>query len=691
MNTMDFESRSEVDVRKVGSYAYASHPSTEIICLSFLFEDGQEADLWHPAFEDQTPLVAKTKAEQAIPARDLPRLPDPTELFERIERGELFEAHNAFFERCMWWFLCVQKMGWPKVKPEQWRCSAAKGSSYALPRKLEKVAKVLGCGEEKDMEGHRLMLKLCKPAGKTSLAFKAGQKWHQKVDELERVFAYCRQDVMTEHAVSQKLRPLPEIEQNTWLLDQRINARGVHIDRGLAMRALDVAEDYRLDAGERLSELTGGKITKHTQRGRMLEWLASRGVETEGSLNAETQKRLLEEVADDSEEHEALTLWHWANRTSTAKYNAMLTRMDPKDGRVRDTLMYHGASTGRWSGKGVQPQNFPRACPEDPAELSALCEAIISDEPLDRWGKNDMDAIVQALRGTITARPGCDLISADYAAVEARGTSWIAEHEAGLQQFRDLDAGLLPNQDVYTLMATSILGHTVTKDDKKDRQTWGKVPVLACGYQGGVHAIWNFAPDMEEELAEEVVEKYRSANQPVVDFWYATERHAIKAVRNPGQTIEQGPFLRWKVHGKFLFCRLPSGRCLAYYRPHLKTQMIHPRPTKKKPFPEPFEKVGLRFHGEIKTGVWGVCSTYGGKLTENIVQALCRDLMRDAMLRVEPAGYPIVLSVHDELVSEVRKGFGDLAEFEALMAQTEPWAASFPLIAEGWRGERYRK
>ncbi len=691
MNSFDFETRSELDVRKVGSYAYASHPSTEILCLAYLLEGEDEVRLWHPAFTDQTPLVAKTKAEKAIPARYLLRQPDPTDLFKRIAAGELFEAHNAFFERCVWHFLCAKGMDWPKIKPEQWRCSAAKAASYALPRKLEKIAKVLGCRDEKDMDGHRIMLKLTKPAGKTSLAFKAGQKWHQKTEDLERVFEYCRQDVQTEHAISQKLRPLPEVEQKIWLLDQRINARGVHIDRNLAIAALDRVDEYRLGAGERLSELTAGKITKHTQRGRMLEWLTAQGAPMEGSLDAAAQKRLLEVLPDDSPEHEAVTLWHWANRTSTAKYAAMLKRMDPRDGRVRDTLMYHGASTGRWSGKGVQPQNFPRDCPEKVEELYALCDAIVQGEPLERWGKNDMDAVVQALRGTITARPGCDLISADYAAVEARGTSWISEHEAGLQQFRDLDAGLLPNQDVYTLMASSILGRTVTKDDKKDRQVWGKVPVLACGYQGSVGAIWNFAPDMEEELAEEVVEKYREANQPVVDFWYAAEKHAIRAVRNPGRTIEQGPHLRWKVHGKFLFCRLPSGRCLAYYRPHLKTQMIHPRPTKKRPFPEPFEKVGLRFHGEIKTGVWGICSTYGGKLTENIVQALCRDLMRDAMLRVEPAGYPIVLSVHDELVSEVPIGFGDLAEFESLMAVTEPWAAGFPLIAEGWRGLRYRK
>lgn len=681
---IDFETRATADLKKVGTFEYAKHPATEMLCLAYTFDDDPRVWLWHPAFTDQTPLVGKTKAERARPGRDIPRSPDPVNLFERIAAGDEVEAHNVFFERCIWHFLCVQGMGWPKIRFPQWRCSAAKAASYALPRKLEQLTGNQGLRlvEQKDMVGHRVMQKLTRPRKPTKAD--PDSPWHQTRADLLTVFRYCVQDVRAERAASKRLRELPPEELRTWQLDQTINAKGIYLDRDLAEAALATADDYRAQAGERLAVLTGGKVKKTTQRVALIEWLETQGVHTD-SLAKDVTTQLLKDLPE-GPAREAIHLYAQAGKTSVKKYAAMLDRVSD-DGRIRDGLMYHGASTGRWAGKGAQPHNLPRNCPKD---IDALCEAIKRGESLEPWGE-PMEALSRALRGSFIAAPGKEFVSADFSAIEARGTFWIADHEKGLETFRKIDAGEFPNQDIYTWTASEILGRLITKDDDEERQVWGKVPTLACGYQGGVNAIWNFAPDMDEDVAERVVQLYREKHYPVKDFWYAAEKAAIQAVKFPGKVVEQGRWLKWRVHGKFLFCRLPSGRCLSYYQPRLKMVKVKPRPTKKNPCPEPFEKLGLRFWGEWKPKRWGWCGTYGGKLTENIVQALCRDIMRDSMHRCEAAGYPTVLTVHDEQVAEVPAGFGDLDEYCQLMAQTPEWAPGFPVAAEGWRGTRYRK
>jgi DNA polymerase len=683
---LDFETRSAANLKKIGAFLYAQDESTEVMCNAYSFDDSPVVRLWHPGFEDQTPMMAKTKAAQALPPRNLIAQPYPTELFERIEAGEPVEAHNSFFERCIWHFQCVLKMGWPKIAFEQWRCSAAKAATYGLPRRLEFLTGPEGLNlkkHSKDMGGHRIMLKLSQPRTKTKNG--PQPKWHQNRDELLKLFRYCVGDVRAEKSASHHLRDLPPDELKAWRMNQQMNARGIHIDRGLCVASIALAEEYRERAGKRFAEITDGEIDKHTQKKRLKKWLNSKGIQVDS-----VAKPILEEVVKTAEGDvkKMLTVWMWANKTSVAKYVTALRNIGDDD-IIRDTSMYHGAHTGRDAGKKVQFLNLPRNCPKN---IEGLCEAIKDHSDLGEWG-NPIEAASRALRGMVTSREGRDIIAVDYKSVEARGAFWVSGHEKGLENFRKLDAGELPGQDIYTLQASDMYGRLILKKDDTERQG-GKVATLGCTYQMGENALITFALTLgvvlTPEQSADIVTKFRASNKVLVDFWYECENSAIEAVKFKGSTVKQG-YLQWRVHGKFLFCRLPSGRCLSYYRPSLKMNRVHPRPTVRNPDPEPFDKLSLRYWGEYKSSRFGWVFTYGGKLTENIVQALCRDIMRDGMFRTEEAGYPTLFTVYDEVIAEPRKGFGSVEEFCDLLTQVPEWAPGFPIMADGWRANRYRK
>lgn len=749
---LDFETRSACELKAHGTYVYARHPSTDILCLCWTFDDDEEVGIWHPAFRDYA-AVQQTKLADRT-ANDIPATEYPHELVERIMLGEEIEAHNAFFERNIWEAVMVGKYEFPAVDDDQWRCSAAVAASFAMRRKLEHVAADLRVSQQKDMDGHKLMLTVSKPRTTTSKeriliaeanamgrwdrgktgrakpkyvvtkAVHAELKgriidlrergivipdtvcdWNQSSRDLLRTFDYCKQDVRTERAVSKALRPLAGTELELWKLDQTINMRGVHVDVPFVRGAIAAGEGAEVVAQTELRTITEGKVEKTTKRAQFKEWLRAEGVKIPIKLSkhiddetgemsmaeketteAKSLKPLLAEADLPDHVARAIEIWLAINKTSTKKYGAMINRVWPDDDRIREILRYYGATTGRWGGMGIQPQNFPRKCPK-PAEMIKLCEDVtgMDYETLCMLHGEDqiMPLLSSLLRGAICAAPGNDLIAADFSAVEARGTFWIAGQESGLEIFRKIDRGDFPNQDIYTWQASQILGRLVTKDDDEDRQTWGKVPILACGYQGAIGAIKAFAPDLDDDICWKVVKGYRDANPHVVNFWYEAERCAIEAVirgpKRPAVVMSNGK-IKWKVLGAFLHCRLPSGRLLSYFRPRIEIDEERGKP-----------KLVFTGYATYKPGLWTTCSTYGGKLTENIVQALCRDLMAEGMLRLEAAGYPTVLTVHDEVVAEIPKNFGDVKEFERILTIVPEWAEGFPLVAEGWRRERYGK
>jgi len=702
---LDFETRSAAELKHVGTYRYARDPSTDVLCACWTWDEDPRVWIWHPGFEDLTPLQVNKKSDRHE-RRDLPRPPFPEELCERIVLGETIEAHNAFFERNMWTAVMVARYGFPEIDDEQWQCSAAIAASFAMRRKLEHVAMDLRVVEQKDMDGHRLMRKLSTPRKPTKRD--PVSPWHQTRRELLRVFRYCAQDVRTERAVSKALRALTGSELAVWRLDQQINLRGIHLDRPLVDKALEIGASAEAEAQVQLRALTHDQVEKTTKRGEFKEWLRGEGVtiptklvkeiDDEGTealvsketIGADYLRPILKESGLPEHIAKAIELWISVNKTSTKKYRAMANRLNADD-RVREILRYWAATTGRWGGMGIQPQNFPRNCPK-PREMEQICADLkacdYDDFSMLYGADNVMVLLSRILRGAITAAPGHELVAADYSAIEARGTFWIAGDEDGLEAFRKIDSGAWPDQDIYTWEASKFVGFTVLKSKHEfERQVWGKVPILGCGYQMGPPKLVTYAGNMgiaiTDEQAEKIVYGYRSDHWKVKEFWYEVERCAMEAVRRgpgaPAIEMAEGR-IKWKVLGGFLHCRLPSGRLLSYFRPALE-------------WDEKFGRAKITFTGyaTYKPGLWTRTSTYGGKLTENIVQALSRDIMRDAMLRAEAGGYPIVLTVHDEVVSEIRKGEGDLAEFKALLAQTPEWAQGFPIAVDGWRRERYGK
>ena len=683
---VDFETRSPAKFGRtplsVGTYMYAAHPHTNPICLSWVSDDEPEdvTHLWHPAFP-----VAGIPEEGDV---------DLLVLFDRIARGDTFEAHNAFFERCIWRMVMSLMYDWPDIDDSQWRCSAAVAASFALPRNLEGAVAALRLSVQKDMEGNRLMKKLSKPrkpykrelkaAGLNAAEYHArfGYSWHEKPEELHRVFDYCRLDVRAERALSGQLRPLPLDELATWQLDQKMNMRGVWCDRAMVKKCLVLAKEEVTDLGDQLWALTGGDVEKTTKRVQLLSWSHSQGVPLDDT-KADTLDEWIDSGQLPNHVERAYEIWRSANRTSVAKYGAMMRRI-ASDDRIRDLLRYHGASTGRWAGVGIQPQNFPRGFKSD---MEAVCSDILvlTREQLQEKYGDVMVLISKAIRGAVGAAPGHDLLVADYSAIEARGTFWIAGHKEGLKIFREFDAGRGP--DIYVWQSAEILKKPYDQITEDERNAPGKVVILGCGYQMGGPKLVSYAASMgihlEEDEAKGHVASYRDTNWPVKQYWYDIESAAIEAVRrgNGGPPVTLGR-IQFAVRGRFLHCKLPSGRFISYCDPWLEPSQT--------PWGEPCIKV--RFWGvHSLSRKWVRDATYGGKLTENIVQALCRDLMRDAMLRAEARGYPCVLTSHDEVAAEVPEGYGSVKEFEAIMEEVPPWAEGFPINAKGWKGKRYRK
>jgi DNA polymerase len=693
---VDFETRSACSLKSCGAWVYSTHPTTEILCLVFRLPwwDAGRTSLWHPAFKH---LGMEEACETEAVA----------ELFEWVAAGELLEAHNAAFERGIWRNILAPRYGFPEVAIGQWRCSAAKAASHALPRNLDGAGHALNLYELKDAEGHALMLKLSKPrkprkkereAWLTTHATLDGMPtfWHESKEMFERLHAYCRQDVLAEEAVSSTLIDLSPDETAIYTLDQRINERGFQLDMEAPRIALQLIATASTVLNAELLSITNGSVSKATQRDKMKAWLRTQGVDLantqgatiDGILSTGISDGELEEGDGESGEgipevlatlpdapRRALEILRTLGRSSTAKYRKMLDWAGD-DGRVRGGLLYHGASTGRWSGAGVQPHNFPKGSIKG-FDMEAAWDGL-------KRGVNPypdysiMEVLSCALRGAIVAREGYELYVADFAGIEARGLLWVARDERGLDIFRR-------HADPYCDMAQDIYDRPITKADKAERSL-GKIAVLGLGYQMGWSKFQatceKFGIVIDDEMAERVVRIYREKFERVKKLWWNTEDAACEAVSRKGVVVKQDR-ISWIRRDRFLYCVLPSGRQLAYPDPELR----------KRQTPWGAEKWALTFMGVNSFNrKWQRQTTYGGSLVENIVQAISRDLMAAALQRIETSGtYVPVLSVHDEAIAEAKVGQGDVKEFEGLVATVPAWANNMPIEAEGFKGRRYKK
>lgn len=685
--TIDFETRSEADIGDVGAWVYSLHPTTQILCLCYRlphWEEGRVED-WYPAFDEF----------------GIPQAPLPEELFYWIQGGGLVEAHNAFFERSIWINVMVARHGWMPVPGNQWRCSAAKAAAHSLPRGLETLCKALGTHNQKDMVGSKTMLKMCKPrkplkrdvvawALERGVVIK-GTEWKEMVKDLpplwlftpevffDILLPYCRKDVLAEEDAANMLRDLSPTETEVYLMDQELNERGVQLDPQAINTALELVGEIYTTLNAELIKITAGQVEKATQRARALAWLNERGVpitDTQGPTVDDWLKR----KDMDPKAYRVLELMRALGRSSTAKYIAFSQFSDPRDDRARGMLLYHGASTGRWTGSGPQPHNFPRG---DIKNMSLAWDVLqTKDVPLIELLYEDlMTVLSHALRGVIVASPGKELIAADYAAIEARVIFWLADEQSALDIFRRGDC-------IYCEMASDIYKREVIKGVDFNERQMGKQAILGLGFQMGwkkfVDTCAKYGIMIEPEFAKYVVDTYRGKYWKVKQMWWDQEAAAIEAVRFKGRTIRCGR-IQWRVVDQFLYCKLPSGRRLAYPFPAIVKKSM--------PWDQSDMRDALSFMGiDSYTRQWVRQDTYGGTLVENIVQATARDLMADAMLRCEATGvYDVVLSVHDELITEVVKGRGSVKELEHLMSQVPAWAEGCPVTAEGWVGPRYKK
>lgn len=667
---IDLETRSTVDLRTAGVHAYARHPDTDIWCACTAVDNGP-VQVWRPG--DPVPDAILEAVQGAIPGR------------------WTLCAHNAQFERVIWETILGPRYGWRVPALEQWRCTAAMASAMALPRALDGAAGALGLRQRKDKEGAGLMMRMARPR---KVHADGRLDWWDVPERIARLIDYCTQDVLVERALHARLRRLCDTEQRVYRLDQVINDRGVALDLALIDAARDVTDTALARLNARLRAVTGGAVTTITRTADLTRWLNARGVDTD-SVAKPAVRALLADDTLPADTRAALDIRQEAAKSSTAKLKAMQACVCP-DGRARGLLLYHGAGTGRWAGRLVQPQNFPRGTVKDVADT---IPTVLDRDPdtLEMLFAPPLDVISSLLRSCLIAAPGHDLIAADFSNIEGRVTAWLAGETWKVQAFRDFDAGT--GRDIYLLGAERILAllgrppaAPLTKDSP-ERQGYGKVPELALGFQGGVGAFQSMAAlynvQVTDEEADQIKIAWREAHPAIVALWRGLEDAAMKAVRRPGVIVRAAHGrIAFRVKGGFLWMVLPSGRPLAYAAPTIRAKVM---PWVDR-HGEPVIKDVVSFMGEDRTTrKWCRQYLYGGLSTENAVQAIARDLLAVAMLALETAGYRVVLTVHDEIVAEVPKGFGDLATFEDIMCRLPAWATGLPVAAEGWRGQRYRK
>jgi DNA polymerase len=768
--TIDFETRSACDLKKRGAWLYSKHASTEVLCLSYRLPHWPKREVI-----DGVTYKGQVKTwHSAHPALGIKATPPPEDLFAYIADGGIVEAHNSWFEFCIWKNKCVEGMLWPDIPMDQWRCSAAKAASHSLPRDLDGANRALQLTTLKSERGKYLLNKYCKPKKlnkKERAEFGANAViFNEDAEGLAELWDYNRQDVYAEEALSDELPDLSPMELRIWQITNQMNYRGVLIDTELARSALFLTARAKEKLNAELKELTG--IEAGSQRESLKEWLADKELVELTDTKAKTLEWYVEREEMSPRAKRVIEIMREVNRTSTNKYKRMLECVDDDD-RARENLLYCGAErTGRFAGRGIQLHNMPKgkfakwlkkalkgntinvAVEDIKSRDLAWCEMIHGDV---------MNLLVSCLRGSIIAEIGRDLMTADYSAIEARCVLWEAGATEALKVFER-------GGDIYCDMASGIYGYTIVKDEDalalntaakiaavinsggSTQRDFGKVAVLGLGYGMGFlkflitlrtynivltreevlsmmgerrlaeyenkvrRKLWprleDFKTDKdfktaqraasmeirkladEREDAEKVihelalckytVDTYRRRYPEVPAMWRMQEKAAILAVQTC-KPVKAG-VVTWFVtrDGRFLKCRLPSGRCLNYANPQLK--VVKTSWGEKKP--------QLRFMGiNQKTKQWCRQATYGGKLTENITQAIARDIMAYAKIVVEDHPvYDLLLSVHDELMAEVDEGVGDRKEFEDLMISNLPAAfAGCPVASESNRYKRYRK
>lgn len=645
--SIDIETYSTKDLSKCGVYAYCEDKEFEILLFGY-------------AFDDEEVRVIDLKSGQLLSVEVKEGLVDPS---------IIKTAFNANFERT-----CIASYFKIATPPEQWSCTLVMALELGLPMSLDEIGKFLNLKNQKMEEGKALIRYFSMPCkGAKSNDFRNRNLPRDDKEKWEQFKDYCIRDVEVERDIRKRLSKYGHgsNEEKLWQLDQKINDRGVKVDRILIKNALSCDEENKEKLLKEATILTGLNNPKSIVQ--MKEWLFNmEGLEIE-SLSKEDVDKLLEEV-ENVKVKRALELRQELSKTSIKKYEAM-ERALCKDNRIRGLFQFYGANrTGRWAGRLVQVQNLPQNKLDDLDLVRKLLRQG-QYEDLDMFCHSRSEVLSQLIRTAFIPSDDSRFIVADFSAIEARILSYLAGEKWRLDVFNS-------HGKIYEASASKMFNvpiESVTKGSMLRQK--GKIGELALGYQGSKGALMAMGAlnmGLDEEDLIGLVRAWRSSNSKIVKFWSDVERAAIKAVRERCIVrIQKG--IEFQGLNGILFIKLPSGRRLSYIRPRL-------------------EKVGnlnrdiLTYEGlEQGTKHWGRLKTYGGKLTENIVQAIARDCLGEAMVRLEDKGYKNVMHIHDEVVLDVPYSFGSLEEVKDIMGEPISWANDLILRAEAFENDYYKK
>lgn len=700
MIEIDIETRSAAPLPRCGVYVYAEHTTTHITHVGYSIDRGP-LRCWLPLLPAGWTGTTHTIDGRPVDLIGGPGL--PSDLAAAIGAGVVCVAHNASFERTLLSGAPGARLGFPSAlrDPARWICTAARAARCGLPRTLEGACAALGLPVQKDKEGHALMMRMCKPDPRTGA-------WVGTGADMIREAAYCAHDVAAEIGLLDTLPPLSEFETRVWCMTESMNDRGVLVDLPLVDAVAALVSDATRSLNARLSAVTGGAVARVTDHMALTRWLRSVDADDSGLGDDGVGKAALAAMLERTDlapaVRDALTIRRDGGKSSAAKYKAIRERVSA-DGRIRGVLVYCGAAaTGRFSSRGAQLHNLPRAGILRKADtVRHLIRDIHAGADLATIESVYGPPLVLAaelLRPVFTASPGRSLARGDSAQIEARVLPWLAGQEETLAAFRAYDAGTGP--DIYKVNAASMTGIPLERLDENTRQT-GKVAVLSLGFQGGAGALQAMArgygikipravrPADDPEWTppagtdEWIKAAWRAANPSIVGLWDALERAALDCMESaPGAEFFVGPrYLRFKRSRHALALRLPSGTSLLYWNPRLVRRLM----------PWGKYRTGIRFRAEdSQTKRWAEFDAYGGFFAQNATQATARDLMAWWLLEMDAAGLAPVLTVHDEGIADAPLPPAEAAgAVRRIMAQVPPWAAGLPVSADASGGPRYMK
>lgn len=698
----DWETRATVDLRNQGVYRYFECPNTDLLCGGWGFSDEDEVHIWK-------------RGE-----------PCPAVVVDWVNSGGEIRAWNAQFDRLGWSKIAVPRYGFPIARMDQWMCSAAEAAAMSLPRSLDKASEVLQLSERKDEAGSKIMKKLCKPRkvwspgmtgyDKAELGSRTDDlkytrsglnviEWWGTPEQFEILYEYCKQDVRTEQCVVDKLRRLPPRELEVFRLDQIVNQRGVLVDMDLVRAAIDVVAEATDRLNGELTDLTGWQVTKATKAKDLTAWLQGLGVDTDG-VSKKVVASLLAGNDLSADAREALQIRQDAAKSALAKL-PKIVKSACADNRLRGNLVYHGAGTGRWTAQGAQLQNVPRGTMEWSSIKEAihcvrardvdLIEVLFSPKPAnpdDAPRKVALDVVSSTLRSCLVASPGRRLIFNDYSAIEGRVLAWLAGEDWVLDAYRAYDAGNGP--DMYKMTYAMCFGVDPKDVTKAQRSNIGKPADLSLGFGGGNNAFHamsaNYGVLLPDDEVSRIKVAFRESRPKTVQLWRDCEDAAVCAVRNPGKIYHVGK-LKYVWKGGYLWCVLPSGRALAFPSAAIEAREMPWKDRKGNAVMKDcvFYWGGKAAKPGAKANPWCKQALYGGLLAQNATQAVARDIAAYAAVRVEAAGYPLIHTVHDELVGDVPMGSGSAEDMGQLMCVVEDWAKGLPLTVAADEDQRYHK